>query len=103
MKAIANTPLGQGIFGSAALLLVGTLGLAHAVENQLHSARCGTDLVKLGDSRATLLAHCGRPLDTVSAGRGAKEYYFRRSRSGPTTIFRIQQGRITEIRQVRRL
>ncbi|GAA5194473.1 DUF2845 domain-containing protein [Ferrimonas gelatinilytica] len=99
-KRIARLGKGLAILWLALGVLPNSL---QAVENRLHSARCGTDLVKLGDSRATLLAHCGRPLESLSVGRGAREYHFRQERSGPTTIFRIRDGRVIEIRQIRRL
>ncbi|GAA4901682.1 DUF2845 domain-containing protein [Ferrimonas pelagia] len=74
---------------------------ANGLEKQVHSARCGTDLVKLGDSKSTLLNHCGKPFDSDSVGKSRKEYHYQRSKTGPITVFQIHKGKITEIRLVR--
>ncbi|MBY6187244.1 DUF2845 domain-containing protein [Marinobacter hydrocarbonoclasticus] len=87
--------------GHVILLLILFSGGSQAIEKTLHSARCGTKLLRVGSTLTQLKSACGSPQAIERVGGGSKEYSYRLSRSGGLTLFRIKHNRITAIRLVK--
>ncbi len=82
------------------LLLALLSAPGYAVEKSLHSARCGTHLIRPGDAVGKLRRLCGAPLAIDGSGK-RQEYSYRLGRGGGLTLFRIKENRITDIRLVK--
>lgn len=70
------------------------------VEKSLHSARCGTQLIRTGDPVTKLRRACGKPI-AIDGSNKRQEYSYRLGRTGGFTVFRIKENRITDIRLVK--
>ncbi|WP_298444915.1 DUF2845 domain-containing protein [uncultured Ferrimonas sp.] len=75
---------------------------ANAEEFSVPSLRCGTDLLKLGDSTSKMLKTCGQPvlseaLESAEGGVVATNYHYQFSKSSPATVIQIKKGKVVEI------
>ncbi|MBY6019105.1 DUF2845 domain-containing protein [Ferrimonas balearica] len=70
-------------------------------QKTLPSVRCGTHLIRVGDSLSALKRACGKPLSIDSAGKKGKDYSYQFGRSGAITLIRVKQHRVTRILMVR--
>ncbi|WP_169628067.1 DUF2845 domain-containing protein [Ferrimonas senticii] len=71
-----------------------------AAEYQVASWRCGTGLVKAGDSRSHLIKRCGKADGERRLKKGVKAYTYVGKR-GPTTVVTVEKGVVTTITQHR--
>ncbi|MBY5981720.1 DUF2845 domain-containing protein [Ferrimonas balearica] len=74
---------------------------AASYQKTLPSVRCGTHLIRIGDSLSALKRACGKPLAIDSAGQQGKDYSYQFGRSGAITLIRVKQHRVTRIVMVR--
>lgn len=83
-----------------ALLLMSVSVAAKAADYQVPSWRCGTGLIKTGDSKAKLVKRCGKPDSIESIKKGVKEYSYSSGRQ-PLTVVTVTKGVVTTITRSR--
>ena len=90
----ASSMLLMAVLLSAVIVLVAVPALADMVT----SAKCGTKIVQIGDTKDQVLAKCGQPT-TISPGRrgGGEVWYYNPGSGKFTGIARFTGSKLTSI------